>query len=37
VTYRARGRQLLAVASGMKSIAWPGSAAKSRILIYGTH
>jgi len=37
VTYRARGRQLLAVASGMKSIAWPGSANKSRILIYGLH
>jgi alcohol dehydrogenase (cytochrome c) len=35
VTYRARGRQRLAVASGMKSIAWPGSANKSRILIYG--
>jgi alcohol dehydrogenase (cytochrome c) len=35
VTYRAGGRQLLAVASGMKSPAWPGGAAKSRILVYG--
>jgi alcohol dehydrogenase (cytochrome c) len=35
VTYRAGGHQLVAVASGMKSIAWPGTANKSRILIYG--
>jgi alcohol dehydrogenase (cytochrome c) len=35
VTYRAGGRQLLAVASGMKSPVWPGGADKSRILIYG--
>jgi alcohol dehydrogenase (cytochrome c) len=35
VSYRVHGHQRLAVASGMKSIAWPGSAAKSRILIYG--
>ncbi len=35
VVYRAGGRELLAVASGMKSFAWPGSADKSRILVYG--
>ncbi|HEV2701268.1 MAG TPA: PQQ-binding-like beta-propeller repeat protein [Steroidobacteraceae bacterium] len=35
VVYRAAGRELLGVASGMKSFAWPGSADKSRILIYG--
>ena len=35
VTYRAKRRQLVAVASGMKSFAWPGSASKSRILVYG--
>lgn len=34
VAYRAGGRELLAVASGMKSFAWPGSANKSRILVY---
>ncbi|HUN73079.1 MAG TPA: PQQ-binding-like beta-propeller repeat protein [Steroidobacteraceae bacterium] len=37
VTYRVRGRQLVAVASGMKSFAWPGTADKSRILVYGLH
>lgn len=35
VVYRAGGHELLGVASGMKSFAWPGSAAKSRILVYG--
>ena len=35
VTYTAGGRQLLGVASGMKSPTWPGGADKSRILIYG--
>ena len=35
VVYRAGGHELLGVASGMKSFAWPGSANKSRILIYG--
>ena len=35
VVYRAGGRELLGVASGMKSFAWPGSADKSRILVYG--
>ena len=35
VTYRAGGRQLLAVASGMKSPLWPGGAQQSRILVYG--
>lgn len=35
VVYRAGGHELLGVASGMKSFAWPGSADHSRILIYG--
>jgi len=35
VVYRAGGQELVAVASGMKSLAWPGSADKSRILVYG--
>ena len=35
VVYSAGGRELLGVASGMKSFAWPGSADKSRILVYG--
>lgn len=35
VTYLAGGRQLLAVASGMKSPVWPGAAAESRIVVYG--
>jgi PQQ-dependent dehydrogenase (methanol/ethanol family) len=35
VVYRAGGHELLAVACGMKSFAWPGSADKSRILVYG--
>ena len=37
IVYRAGGQEFLAVASGMKSFAWPGSADKSRILIYGLH
>jgi len=35
VTYRAGGRQVIGVASGMKSPVWPGGAQQSRILVYG--
>jgi len=35
VTYRAAGRQLVAVASGMKSFIWPGSTDQSRIQVFG--
>jgi alcohol dehydrogenase (cytochrome c) len=35
VTYRAGGRQLIGVASGMKSPVWPGGAQQSHILVYG--
>jgi alcohol dehydrogenase (cytochrome c) len=35
VTYKAGGRQLLAVASGMKSPIWPGGASQSRIVVLG--
>jgi len=35
ITYLAGGRQLVAVAAGMKSPVWPGGAAQSRILVYG--
>jgi alcohol dehydrogenase (cytochrome c) len=35
ITYSAGGRQLLGVASGMKSAVWPGAAQQSRIIIYG--
>jgi alcohol dehydrogenase (cytochrome c) len=35
VTYVAGGRQLVGVASGMKSPVWPGAAAQSRILVLG--
>jgi alcohol dehydrogenase (cytochrome c) len=35
ISYSAGGRQLIAVASGMKSPIWPGSANKSRILVFG--
>jgi PQQ-dependent dehydrogenase (methanol/ethanol family) len=35
VTYMAGGRQLVGVASGMKSPVWPGGAEQSRILVYG--
>jgi alcohol dehydrogenase (cytochrome c) len=35
ISYSADGRQLIAVASGMKSPVWPGAAKQSRILVYG--
>jgi alcohol dehydrogenase (cytochrome c) len=35
VSYRAGGRQLLGVASGMKSPIWPGAARQSAIRVYG--
>lgn len=35
ISYSAGGRQLIAVASGMKSPIWPGTASKSRILVFG--
>lgn len=35
ISYSAGGRQLIAVASGMKSPVWPGAASKSRILVFG--
>jgi alcohol dehydrogenase (cytochrome c) len=35
VIYSVGGQELLGVAAGMKSFAWPGSADKSRILVYG--
>ena len=35
ISYVAGGRQLLAVASGMKSVVWPGAAAQSRVVVYG--
>lgn len=35
VTYTAGGRQLLGVASGMKSPIWPGGSSQSRIVVYG--
>ena len=35
ISYSAGGRQLVAVASGMKSPTWPGAAQQSRILVYG--
>jgi len=35
IAYSAGGRQLLGVASGMKSAVWPGAAQQSRIIIYG--
>ena len=35
VTYVAGGRQLVGVASGMKSPVWPGGASQSRILVLG--
>jgi alcohol dehydrogenase (cytochrome c) len=35
ITYVAGGRQLLGVASGMKSSVWPGAAQQSRILVFG--
>jgi alcohol dehydrogenase (cytochrome c) len=35
ITYRAGGRQLLGVASGMKSPIWPGGASQSRVVVLG--
>ncbi|HVH08778.1 MAG TPA: PQQ-binding-like beta-propeller repeat protein, partial [Gemmatimonadales bacterium] len=35
ITYLAGGRQLLAVAVGMKSPIWPRGAAQSRVLVFG--
>ena len=35
ITYVAGGRQLVGVASGMKSTVWPGAAQQSRILVFG--
>jgi alcohol dehydrogenase (cytochrome c) len=35
ITYTAGGKQLLAVASGMKSPVWPGGASESRMLVFG--
>lgn len=35
ITYVAGGRQLVGVASGMKSPVWPGGAERSRVLVYG--
>ena len=35
ITYLVGGRQLLGVASGMKSPVWPGGAERSRILVFG--
>jgi alcohol dehydrogenase (cytochrome c) len=35
LVYGAGGHELLGVAAGMRSFAWPGSADKSRILVYG--
>ncbi len=37
ITYTVAGRQLLAVAAGMKSPVWPGGADQSRILVLGLH
>jgi alcohol dehydrogenase (cytochrome c) len=35
VSYSAGGRQLVAVASGMKSMIWPGATDQSRIQVFG--
>ena len=35
VVYQAGGHELLGIAAGMKSAAWPASADKSRVLVYG--
>jgi alcohol dehydrogenase (cytochrome c) len=35
IVYSVGGHELLGVAAGMKSFAWPGSADQSRILVYG--
>jgi alcohol dehydrogenase (cytochrome c) len=34
VTYQVGGRQLVAMASGMKSPIWPGGSDASRIVVY---
>ncbi len=35
VVYQAGGHELLGIAAGMKSAAWPAAADKSRVLVYG--
>ena len=35
VSYRARARQFIGVAAGMKSPVWPGASQASRIIVYG--
>jgi Glucose dehydrogenase len=35
ITYSVGGRQLVGVATGMKSPVWPGGASESRILVFG--
>jgi alcohol dehydrogenase (cytochrome c) len=35
VSYAVGGRQRIAVASGMKSLIWPGAAQQSRIQVFG--
>jgi alcohol dehydrogenase (cytochrome c) len=35
ISYSAGGRQLIGVASGMKSPVWPGGSESSRIVVYG--
>ncbi len=35
VVYKAAGHEFLGIAAGMKSLAWPGAADKSRVLVYG--
>ena len=35
VSYSAGGKQRIAVASGMKSMIWPGAADQSRIQVFG--
>ncbi len=35
VVYQAGKHELLGVAAGMKSFAWPGAADNSRVLVYG--
>jgi alcohol dehydrogenase (cytochrome c) len=35
IAYLAGGRQLIGIASGMRSATWPGGAQQSRIVIYG--
>jgi alcohol dehydrogenase (cytochrome c) len=35
ISYTAGGRQLIAVASGMKSPVWPGGSESSRLVLYG--